>query len=119
MFQTLSLKEGGIAGFGGNQKGKIIGMDTIGNSFVSINNVCLVGGLKYNLLSITQFCDSGYEVMFNSNNYIVMNESDKSIIFKGMRKVNVYKINFPEFVDQKVIFLKCLLIFPTWHAPYN
>ncbi|MCI16777.1 putative reverse transcriptase (RNA-dependent DNA polymerase), partial [Trifolium medium] len=26
MFQTLTLKEGGIVGFGGNQKGKIIGI---------------------------------------------------------------------------------------------
>jgi len=39
MFQTLTMKEGGDVGFGGNQKGNIIGMRTVGNSFISINNV--------------------------------------------------------------------------------
>jgi hypothetical protein len=31
MFQDLKLKLGGAVGFGGNQKGKIIGKGTIGN----------------------------------------------------------------------------------------
>lgn len=80
-------------GFGGNQKGKISSMGTIiGNSSISINNVWLVDGLKDNILSISQFCDSGYEVMFNKNNCIAVKESDKSIVFKGRRNGNVYKI---------------------------
>lgn len=40
-------------GFGGNQKGKIIGTCTIGNSFISIDSVWLVDGLKHNLLNIS------------------------------------------------------------------
>ena len=39
-------------------------------------------------------------------NCIVVNKDDNSIIFKGKRIENVYKINFSELVDQKVI---CLL----------
>lgn len=92
-------------GFIGNQKGKIIGTGTIGNSSISINNFWLVDGLKRNLLSMSQFCDSDYEVVFNKNIYTVMNESDKSVVFKGKRKCNVYKINFSELADQKVLFL--------------
>lgn len=53
MCQTLTLKEKGSMGFGGGQKGKIIGMGTIGNSLIYINNVWLVNGLKHNLLSIS------------------------------------------------------------------
>lgn len=34
-----------------------------------------------------------------------MNESDKSLVFKGKRKGNIYKINFSELADQKVVFL--------------
>lgn len=75
MFQTLTLKEWGTVKFGGNQKEKFIGMGTVGNSSFSINNVWLLDALKHNLFSISQFCDSGYEVMFNKNNCIVMNES--------------------------------------------
>jgi len=39
MFHTLTLKEGGIMRFGGNQKGKIVDIDIIGNSSISISNV--------------------------------------------------------------------------------
>jgi len=53
MFLTLTMKEGGNVKFGGNQSGKIIGIGTIGNSSISINNVWLVDGLEHNLLSIS------------------------------------------------------------------
>jgi len=87
-------------------KPHLIGTRTIGNSSISINNVCLVDGLEHNLLSISQFCDNGYDVMFGKTNYTVINKDNKSIVFKGKRVENVYKINFFELVDQKVI---CLL----------
>jgi len=69
--------------------------------------VWLVDGLRHNLLNISQFCYSGYDVMFDKTNCTIMNKNDKSIVFKGKRKNNVYKINFSELVDQKVI---CLLL---------
>ena len=46
MFLTLTMKEVGPVGFGGNQTGKIIGIGTIGNSSISINNVWLVDRLR-------------------------------------------------------------------------
>jgi len=73
------MKEGRTVGFGGNQTGKIIGSGKIGNSSVSINNVWLVDGLKHNLLSISQFCDNGYDVLFVKNNCTVINTNDQSI----------------------------------------
>jgi len=106
MFLTLTMKEGGTVIFGGIQNGKIIGTGTIGNSSISINNVWLVDGLRHNLLSISQFCDNGYDVMFEKNNCTVINKDDQSILFKGKRRNNVYKINFSELTDQKVL---CLL----------
>jgi len=106
MFLTLTMKEGGNVKFGGNQSCKIIGTGTIGNSSISINNVWLVDGLEHNLLSINQFCDNGYDVMFGKTNCTVINKDNNSIVFKGKRIENVYKINFSELVDQKVI---CLL----------
>jgi len=103
-------------GFGGNQTGKIIGTGTIGNSSISINNVWLVDGLRHNLLSISQFCDNGYDVLFVKNNCTVINKDDQSKVFKGKRRNNVYKINFSELTDQKVL---CLLLMSDkkwlWH----
>ncbi|PNY05239.1 retrotransposon-related protein [Trifolium pratense] len=106
LFQSLTLKEGGTVGFGGNQKGKIIGIGTVGNSFLYISDVWLVDGLKHNLLSISQFCDNGYVVVFNKNSCTVSKDSDKSIVFKGKRKGNVYKINLSDLAEQRVV---CLL----------
>jgi len=37
--------------------------------------------------------------MFEKTNYIVINKDNKSIVFKGKRVENVYKINFYELVD--------------------
>jgi len=105
LFLTLTMKEGGTVGFGGNQTGKITGSGTTGNCSVSINNVWLVDGLKHNLLSISQFCDNGYDVLLVKNNCTVIKTSDQSIVFKGKRRNNVYKINFSELTDQKVLFL--------------
>jgi hypothetical protein len=42
MFLKLTIKEGETMGFGENQTRKIIGMGTIGNSSISINNVWFV-----------------------------------------------------------------------------
>lgn len=44
--------------------------------------------------------------MINKNICTIMNEYDKSVVFKGKRKCKVYKINISELADQKVV---CLL----------
>jgi len=68
--------------------------------------VWLVDGLKHNLLSISQFCDNGYDVIFDKTNCTIVNRNDNSITFKGKRIDNVYKTNFFELVEKKVV---CLL----------
>jgi len=67
--------------------------------------VWLVDGPRHNLLSISQFCDNGYDVMFDKTNYTIVNKNDNSTVFKGNMIDNVYKINFFDLVDQKVVCL--------------
>jgi len=62
--------------------------------------------LENNLLSISHFCDNGYDVMFEKTNCTIINKDNKFIVLKRKRVENVYKINLSERVDQKVI---CLL----------
>ena len=60
MFLDMKPHEGGVVAFGGISKGKVFGIDNFGiTSLASIDNVLYIEGLKYNLLSISQFCDSG------------------------------------------------------------
>lgn len=77
MFQDLELKANGFVGFGGDQKGKIIGSRTFGNSFIPfITTILLVEGLMHNLLSISQLSDNGYDIIFNQKSYKVVSQKD-------------------------------------------
>ena len=54
--------------FGDSEKGKIIEIDKIciiPSTF--IENNLLIDGLKYNILSISQFCDRSFKVIFESS----------------------------------------------------
>ncbi|RDX97727.1 hypothetical protein CR513_19480, partial [Mucuna pruriens] len=93
MFQDFKLKKGGWVTFRSNEKGKIVGIRKIGkHPFLSINNVLYVKGLKYNLLSISQLCDSMYDFSFNKGECIIK-DCKGSIIFSSKRHNNLYKIN--------------------------
>ena len=73
------LMEGETVTFGGMGKGNVTSIGKIGIPFLaSIDNVLYVEGLKYNQLSISQFCDNGYIVSFNKDKSIVKTEDDKS-----------------------------------------
>ena len=58
-------------------------------TFLSLLIMCgFFYGLRHNLRSISHFCDSDYEVMFDKCNCTVINKNDKSIVFKGKRNNN-------------------------------
>ena len=65
LLSSIQFKNGGTVSFGDNNKGQVIGIGTVGNvSKPLIDNVLLVKGLKYNLLSISQLCDKNYKIIF-------------------------------------------------------
>src|ERR1044072_5403236 len=106
MFPDLQTrKNGGTVTFGGNKKGIIIGEGNVGKvPHPVINRVLLVKGLKYNLLSISQLCDSGFSVSFDKDMCNVINDKGKAI-FTAKRQGNQYKINLDNLADQKVTCL--------------
>lgn len=63
----LKDKDGGYVTYGDSGKGKNIEKDDIGTRSCKIHNVLLVDGLKTNLLSISQLCNRGTRVIFESN----------------------------------------------------
>ena len=71
--------------FGDNGKGRIIGQGSIGNNSSSlIENVLLVDGLKHNLLIISQLCDKGFKVIFESSHCIIKDSQNDKIIFMAI-----------------------------------
>ncbi|WCJ38006.1 hypothetical protein M5689_019091 [Euphorbia peplus] len=65
-FITFDPKRGGKVSFGDAQKGRILGSGSIGTN-PPIEDVSLVRGLKFNLLSVAQLCDKGRDVVFSSS----------------------------------------------------
>ena len=72
LFLSLQKKDGGDVTFGDNAKGKVIVIGKVGNpNSTCIDDVLLVSGLKHNLLSVSQLCDKGYKVSFDSKSCVV------------------------------------------------
>ena len=92
-FTHISPKKNGHVAYGDNNKGRILGVGKIGtNSSTPIENVLLVEGLKNNLLSVSQLCDKGYLVSFDSKKCVIEYEHDTNIKH-GFRVNNVYMID--------------------------
>ena len=67
-FLSISFKQEGHVTYGDNYKGRILGRGSIGDKdILVIHDVLFVEGLKHNLLSISQLCDKGYQVIFKTN----------------------------------------------------
>ena len=47
-----------------------------------------VNGLKHNLLSVSQMCDQGNEVVFRSNGCVVRKLDIRETVIKGIRTPN-------------------------------
>lgn len=66
-FTNLEDYTRGFIGFGDNSTIQIKGIGTLLlNDKTPIHDVYYVDGLKYYFLSVSQICDSGYEVHFHS-----------------------------------------------------
>ncbi|XP_075085033.1 uncharacterized protein LOC142168272 [Nicotiana tabacum] len=92
-FLLLTAFQGGSVSFGNGKKGQITGISKVGKSLPhAIEDVYYVVGLKHNLLSISQMCDKGNEVKFNSKICTVTKLDTDEIVLKGKRHNNVYKI---------------------------
>ena len=93
MFSSISPKDEGYVTFGDNAKCKIVGEGKVGKSpNPTIENVLLVNGLKHNLLSISQFCDKDYKVVFKSNKCVVFDKNECAL-FIGSRHNNIYVVD--------------------------
>jgi len=93
-FLSLESFNGGNVIMGDNSKCKIIGKGEVGNGTFTLTNVLYVDNLRHNLISISQLCDKGMNVFFDSNTCKIIDKSSNNIVFTGKRKGNVYTLSF-------------------------
>jgi hypothetical protein len=89
-FLSLSERKSGNVTFGNDARGKIKGkwMMSLSNGKGKSQDVLLVDGLKHNLLSVSQMCDRGCEVVFTSKDYKIMFVNSGQVVAKGIRADN-------------------------------
>lgn len=87
LFTKLEEKDSSDVSFGDNNKGKIIGRGTVKTN-PKINNVSLVKGLKFNLISVRQLCDRGMDDNFKKRECNVL--KDEKVFLKAKRMENMY-----------------------------
>ena len=106
--------------FEDNGKGRIIGHGSIDNNSSSlVENVLFFDGLKHNFLRISQLCDKGFKVIFESSHCIIKDSQSDKIIFMGHRNENVYTIDISNFEGHNRCFSSMHDESWLWHRRYR
>ena len=92
-FLTLTKKDKGKVTFGDNVSAKILGKGTasLGNNKTKEKNVLLVENIKPNILSVSQRCDQGHILTFDSQKCEIRRKDTGKIVAGAPRtSSNVY-----------------------------
>jgi hypothetical protein len=95
-FLTLIKERDGSFSFENDDSAKIIGKDTvkIGNKNTKAENVLLVEDMKHNILSVSQMCNQGHKVTFDSQKCEIRKEgSQKLIAIVERTSSNIYVLS--------------------------
>jgi hypothetical protein len=93
--------------FGNNSQGQVLGFGKIAITMEhSISKVLLVESLDYNLLSVSQLCERGYNYLFTDKGVTVFRRSDGSFVFKGVLRGKLYLV---DFIPEEVELDRCLI----------
>ena len=105
-FSNLKVKDDGKVIFGGKEKGKIIGQGKVNeDSSCSVDDVLLVEGLNYNLLSISQLCDKGLRVIFEHDKCKIYDFQKNEVKLEGQRINDVYVIDLNSSRNENICLM--------------
>ena len=85
---------GPLVTFGDNSKGFTMGYGKIVSGNVVIEDVALVAGLEVNLLSVSQFADKGFQVVFNKEDCAFISKKTGEVSLRGARKGSLFVADF-------------------------
>jgi hypothetical protein len=96
-----------IITFGDNSQGKILGYGKIViTTDHSISKVLLIESLNYNLLSVSQLCEMGYNFLLTNKGVTVFRRSGSSYAFSGILRGKLYLV---DFIPEEMELDKCLI----------
>jgi hypothetical protein len=92
--------------FGDNSQDQVLGFGKIAiTTEYSIFKV-LGQSLDYNLLSISQLCEMGYNYLFTDKGVTIFSRSDGFFTFKGVLRGKLYLV---DFITEEVELDRCLI----------
>ncbi|GJV64002.1 hypothetical protein Tco_1474830 [Tanacetum coccineum] len=91
--------------FGDNSTCTTEGYGSIKCNGIVFTKVAFVNGLKYNLISISQLCDTKYIVQFDEKRGTIFN-SNKEVVMIAPRVRDVYFLNMTSCVEESCFFSK-------------
>jgi hypothetical protein len=93
--------------FGDNSQGQVLDFGKIAiTTEHSISKVLLVESLDYNLLSVSQLCEIGYNCLFTNKGVTIFRISDGSLAFKGVLRGKLYLV---DFIPEELELDRCLI----------
>ncbi|GJS17257.1 hypothetical protein Tco_0411729 [Tanacetum coccineum] len=95
----------GTVNFGNDHVAKILGYGDYHIGNVTISRVYYVEGLRHNLFSVGQFCNSNLEVVFHQHTYFIRNLEGVDLL-TGSRGNNLYTLSLRDMMASSPI---CLL----------
>jgi hypothetical protein len=80
--------------FGNDEPGKIKGkgMESLSNAKGHAQDVLLIDGLKHNLISVSQMCDRGCELVVASKDCKIKSVNSGQVVAKSIRTYNNFDI---------------------------
>jgi hypothetical protein len=96
IFITLKKERDGSVSFGNDNSTKIIGKGTVklGSKDAKAENVLLVENMKHNMLSVSQMCDQGHRLIFDSEKCEIRKEGSGKLVATTVRTPNnIYILN--------------------------
>jgi hypothetical protein len=96
MFLILRKERDGLVSFGNDDSTRIIGRGIvrIGNKDTKAENVILVEDMKHNLLSVSQMCDQGHKLVFDSQRFEIRKTCSSRFVATTVRtSSNIYALS--------------------------
>ena len=95
MDSTLRPSDKSHITFADTGKSKVLGLGRVAISKDRhMDKVMLVESLGFNLMFVSMLCDLNMIVIFGKYRCLVLMESDKSLVFEGCRKDDLYMVDF-------------------------
>ena len=90
LLSNMVEKAGPVVTFGDNNKGLTQGYGSLEAGIVIIENVSIMEGHKHNLLNISQFCDKGYDVLFDKEKCQILHRKNGLPALQGCKEKNLF-----------------------------